>query len=198
MWHLLTRLLFQNSFRKFSCPGRESNLRPGFILPTSWWLDALKNNWEIIQRNVFLNERKRNPGVWSADRGFRTTVPSRTSITPVKQKVIVLHARSTLASVSSGQKEKNKKKRNNFAHAAHFFVHFFCHCFMEEMFYVFLYTFLMSLILTLVAVSISHFLSAAIKYFHVFLPMMLLSVVSLFFTLALSLFSTLINVDIWI
>ena len=48
--------------RKFSCPRRESNSRPGFILPSTihdW--TVLKLTEKIIQRNVF-NKRKRNPG----------------------------------------------------------------------------------------------------------------------------------------
>ena len=44
--------------RKFSCPGRESNTVPGFILPTSWWLDALKNNWENYPKKCFLTKEK--------------------------------------------------------------------------------------------------------------------------------------------
>ena len=68
-------------------------------------------------------------------------------------------------------------KKNNFISAALFFVHFFAvvlhdyHVklpvarFMEEMLYVFRFTFFLPpLIFTLVAASISHFLTAAIKF----------------------------------
>ena len=49
---------------------------------------------------------------------------------------------------------------------------------MEEMLYVFLFTlFSLPLTSTLLAASISHFLTTAIKNFHVFLPTKLISFV---------------------
>ena len=56
----------------------------------NWTL--LKITEKTIQRNVFLTKEKEK----------ETTAPSRTSIAP--QKVIFLHARGTLASVSSNNK----------------------------------------------------------------------------------------------
>ena len=77
---------------------------------------------------------------------------------------------------------RSNKRKKNFARAAHFFCTFLFRCFallqretsrnflvarfMEEMVYAFLFTvfFSLPLIFTLVASSISHFLTASIKF----------------------------------
>ena len=89
----------------FHAPGENRTRDPAsFCQQVDDWM-LLKISEKIIQRNVFYLKKKK-PGL-SADCGLPTTVPSRTSIVPVKQKLIFLHARSTLASVSS----KNKHLR---------------------------------------------------------------------------------------
>ena len=83
-------------------PGRESNSRPGFILPTSWWLDALKNNWENYRKKCFLTKEKETRiKRWSAFEQLCTVK----HLLHQQNKKFFLHARSTLASVSSNNKQ---------------------------------------------------------------------------------------------
>ena len=75
----------------------------------------VKGNFhENYPKKCFLTKKKK-PGL-SADRRLRTTAPSRTSIAPVKQKVICLHAQSTLASVSSNKKHLRRTIRYHADH----------------------------------------------------------------------------------
>ena len=61
-----------------------SDVKASFCQQVDDWT-LLKITEKIIQRNVF-NKRKRNPGLVLI--GLRTTAPCRTSIAPVKQKVL--------------------------------------------------------------------------------------------------------------